>query len=139
MLKFYFSGTPYLTDSCITSILGLNPLSRLKRFIMSHPVGQDQPLMVPLTARTVTALHKSCFDLQCIGDLKYWALTSVQRRKLSFDLGCTLSIAKQVAAVKLKRVHRYSQVVGFNPPPPLVQTQLLTSLYHAANPRSALR
>jgi len=88
------TGTPYLTDSCITSILGLNPLSRLKRFIMSHPVGQDQPLMVPLTARTVTALHKSCFDLQCIGDLKYWALTSVQRRKLSFDLGCTLSIAK---------------------------------------------
>ena len=91
---FNFSGTPYLTDSCITSILGLNPLSRLKRFIMSHPVGQDQPLMVPLTARTVTALHKSCADLQCIGDLKYWALTSVQRRKLSFDLGCTLSIAK---------------------------------------------
>ena len=94
MIIFIFSGTPYLTDSCITSILGLNPLSRLKRFIMSPPVGQDQPLMVPLTARTVTALHKSCLDLQCIGDLKYWALTSVQRRKLSFDLGCTLSIAK---------------------------------------------
>jgi hypothetical protein len=61
---------------------------------MSHPVGQDQPLMVPLTARTVTSLHKSCPDLQCIGDLKYWALTSMQRRKLSFDLGCTLSISK---------------------------------------------
>jgi len=88
------TGTPYLTDSCIGSILKLNPLSRLKRFIMSHPVGQDQPLMVPLTARTVTSLHKSCPDLQCIGDLKYWALTSMQRRKLSFDLGCTLSISK---------------------------------------------
>ena len=93
-LHIYISGTPYLTDSCIGSILKLNPLSRLKRFIMSHPVGQDQPLMVPLTARTVTSLHKSCPDLQCIGDLKYWALTSMQRRKLSFDLGCTLSISK---------------------------------------------
>jgi len=88
------TGTPYLTDSCINSILKLNPLVRLKRFIMSHPVGQDQPLMVPLTARSVTSLHKSCPDLQCVGDLKYWALTSVQRRKLSLDLGCTLSIAK---------------------------------------------
>lgn len=88
------TGTPYLTDSCITSILNLNPLSRLKRFIMSHPVSQDHPLMVPLTARSVTSLHKSCPDLQCVGDLKYWALTSAQRRKLSRDLGCTLSIAK---------------------------------------------
>ena len=55
---------------------------------------QDTPLMVPLTARSVTSLHKVCPDLQCVGDLKYWALTSAQRRKLSRDLGCTLSIAK---------------------------------------------
>lgn len=88
------TGTPYLTDSCICSLLKLNPLRRLKRFVMTHPVGQDQPLMVPLTARSVTNLHKSCPELQCIGDLKFWGLTSVQRRKLSRDLGCTLSIAK---------------------------------------------
>jgi len=89
------TGTPYLTDSCINSILKLNPLHRLKRFIMSHPVSQEQPSnMVPLTARSVTNLHKSCPDLQCVGDLKYWALTTTQRRKLSRDLGCTLSIAK---------------------------------------------
>lgn len=88
------TGTPYLTDSCLTSILNLNPLVRLRRFVMSHPVSQDQPLMVPLTARSVTSLHRSCPDLQCVGDLKYWAVTSAQRRKLSRDLGCTLSIAK---------------------------------------------
>jgi len=88
------TGTPYLTDSCLNSCLKLNPLTKLKRFVMSHPVGQDQPLMVPLTARSVTSLYKSCPDLQCIGDLKFWALTSVQRRKLSVDLGCTLSIEK---------------------------------------------
>jgi len=88
------TGTPYLTDSCMSSILKLNPLPRLKRFIMSHPVSQDTPLMVPLTARSVTSLHKVCPELQCVGDLKYWALTTAQRRKLSRDLGCTLSIAK---------------------------------------------
>lgn len=88
------TGTPFLTDSCISSILKMNPLSRLKRFIMSHPVSQSQPLMVPLTGRTVTSLYKSCPDLQCIGDLKYWALTATQRRRISRDLGCTLSVAK---------------------------------------------
>jgi len=88
------TGTPYLTDSCLSSCLKLNPLRKLKRFVMTHPVGQDQPLMVPLTARSVTALYKSCPDLQCIGDLKFWALSTVQRRKLSHDLGCTLSIEK---------------------------------------------
>jgi len=88
------TGTPYLTDSCLNSCLKLNPLTKLKRFVMSHPVGQDQPLMVPLTARSVTSLYKSCPELQCIGDLKYWALTTIQRRKLSVDLGCTLSVDK---------------------------------------------
>jgi len=92
--SIHVTGTPYLTDSCISSLLKLNPMSKLKRFVMTHPVGQDQPLVVPLTARSVTNLHKSCPDLQCIGDLKFWCLTSSQRRKVSRDLGCTLSIPK---------------------------------------------
>ncbi len=89
------TGTPYLTDACIESILKMNPLSRLKRFVLTHPVSQDQPLLgVPLTGSSVTRLHRSCPELQCIGDLKYWALSPIQRRKLSTELGCTLSITR---------------------------------------------
>jgi hypothetical protein len=91
------TGTPYLTDACVESILNMNPLSRLKRFVLTHPVShsQDQPLLgVPLTAKSVTRLHRSCPELQCIGDLKYWALSPIQRRKLSMELGCTLSITR---------------------------------------------
>ena len=89
------TGTPYLTDACVESILNMNPLSRLKRFVLTHPVSQEQPLLgVPLTGSSVTRLHRSCPELQCIGDLKYWALSPIQRRKLSTELGCTLSITR---------------------------------------------
>jgi hypothetical protein len=88
------TGTPYLTDACVESILKMNPLSRLKRFVLTHPVSQEPPLGVPLTGSTVTRLHRSCPELQCIGDLKYWALSPIQRRKLSTELGCTLSITR---------------------------------------------
>ena len=97
MLTPQVTGTPYLTDACIESLLNMNPLSRLKRFVLTHPAvsaQQEQLGVVPLTAASVTRLHRSCPDLQCIGDLKYWALSPIQRRKLSSELGCTLSITR---------------------------------------------
>lgn len=76
------SGSPALTDSCVDSILTRNPLSKLKRLVISHPLSIDH-LVVPLTSRSVVRIHKSCPGLQCLGDLKHWAVTPAQRRKLS--------------------------------------------------------
>jgi hypothetical protein len=79
------SGSPALTDSCMDSILTRNPLSKLKRLVISHPLCIDH-LVVPLTSRSVVKIQNSCRGLQCLGDLKHWAVTAAQRRKLSRNL-----------------------------------------------------
>jgi len=79
------SGSSALTDSCIDSILTRNPLSKLKRLVISHPLSIDN-LVVPLTSRSVVRIQKSCPAIQCLGDLKHWAVTPAQRRKLSRNL-----------------------------------------------------
>merc|ERR1719312_209041 len=75
------SGTPALTDSCMDRILVCNPLSKCKRLVISHPLSIDHTV-VPLTARTVTKLQLACTALTTLGDLKHWAVTPTQRRKL---------------------------------------------------------
>ena len=79
------SGSPALTDSCMDSILTANPLSKLKRLVISHPLSIDH-LVVPLTSRSVVKIQISCPGLVCLGDLKHWAVTPAQRRKLSRNL-----------------------------------------------------
>merc|ERR1719187_111132 len=76
------SGTPALTDFCMDRILVCNPLSKCKRLVISHPLSIDHTV-VPLTARTVTKLQLACTALTTLGDLKHWAVTPTQRRKLS--------------------------------------------------------
>jgi len=76
------SGSPALTDSCLDRILAQNPLSKLKRLVISHPLSIDHTV-VPLTSRSVVKIQKSCPGLLCLGDLKHWAVTPSQRRKLS--------------------------------------------------------
>merc|ERR1740128_919419 len=77
------TGTPALTDSCLEAILGKNPLSNLKRLVISNPSSQEQMVVVPLTTRSVLALHKSCPHLQCLGDLRHWAVAPALRGNIS--------------------------------------------------------
>jgi len=81
------SGTSALTDSCLTDILSKNPLISLQRMLISHPLSlESRNLVVPLTLRSVTLIQNSCPNLNCLGDLKHWAVTPAQRRKLSRKL-----------------------------------------------------
>jgi len=78
------TGTSAFTDSCLEEILTKNPLLQLQRLVISHPLSiETGHLVVPLTFRSVTRLRNSCPLLQCIGDLKHWAVTPAQRRKIS--------------------------------------------------------
>ena len=78
------TGSSAFTDSCLEQILTKNPLLQLQRFVISHPLSiETGQLVVPLTLRSVTRLRNSCPLLQCIGDLKHWAVAPVQRRKIS--------------------------------------------------------
>merc|ERR1712106_1000108 len=53
------SGSPALTDSCLDTILAQNPLSKLKRLVISHPLSINHTA-VPLTSRSVVKIQKSC-------------------------------------------------------------------------------
>lgn len=75
------SGSPALTDSCMERILQFNPLVRLKRLVISHPLSLGH-MVVPLTALSVTRIQRCCPLLECLGDLKHWAVTPAQRRRL---------------------------------------------------------
>ena len=70
------TGTTALTDSCLETILSVNPLVHLPRLVISNPsITQEHPLVVPLTSRSVNLLQKSCPLLQCLGDLQHWAVS----------------------------------------------------------------
>jgi len=85
------TGTNVLTDQCLSEILKNNPLTHLKRLIMSIPSTQEQMLVIPLTLLSVVALYHSCPNLQCIGDLRHWAISPGQRKEmLGYNGGGTL-------------------------------------------------
>jgi len=73
------TGNTALTDSCLEQILAKNPLSELRRLVISSPSSQEEMVVVPLTTRSVLALTKSCPLLQCLGDLRHWAVAPAQR------------------------------------------------------------
>jgi len=77
------TGTTALTDSCMENILKTNPLTHLRRLIISNPTSQEPLVVVPLTALSVRRLQKSCPLLQCLGDFRYWAVTPAQRRQIA--------------------------------------------------------
>jgi len=68
------SGCPTLTDSCMDKILTQNPLSKLKRLVISHPLSKDHTL-VPLTSKSVIKLQSSCPGILWLGDLRHWAVS----------------------------------------------------------------
>jgi hypothetical protein len=40
-------------------------------------------VVVPLTGRSVLLLHRRCPQLQCVGDLRHWAVSPAQRGALA--------------------------------------------------------
>ena len=88
------TGTPALTDSCLEEILRRNPLLLLRKLVISNPGTGDSPMVVPLTARSVLLLHQRCPLLQCVGDLRHWAVSPPQRS----------SLASQVASLGVEEV-----------------------------------
>lgn len=76
------SGSPALTDTCMAAILDINPLVHLKRLVISHPLSLGH-MVVPLTTLTLARIQASCPLLECVGDLKHWAVTAAQRRKMA--------------------------------------------------------
>jgi hypothetical protein len=102
------SGTNTLTDECLASIVQVNPLSHLKRFILTDACNsqQDIPndrgheLQSPsapavnnsrpgLTSASVLLLYDVCPRLQCIGDLRHWAIPDADRRQMWKKINCS--------------------------------------------------
>jgi len=83
------TGTANLTDSCLSTILSTNPLSLLRRLVISNPSAQESMVVVPLTARSVLLLHQKCPNLQCLGDLRHWAVSPAQRGSLARQVACS--------------------------------------------------
>lgn len=77
------SGTTALTDSCLAAVLERNPLRELRRLVVSLPSSQESLLVIPLTLLSVLALHRSCPHLQCLGDLRHWAVSPAHRASLA--------------------------------------------------------
>ena len=50
------SGSPALTDSCLERILWVNPLSQLRKLVISHPLSLGH-MVVPLTTLSVTRIQ----------------------------------------------------------------------------------
>ena len=76
------TGNSNLTDACLANILTVNPLTELRRLIISLPSSQESLLVIPLTLLSVTALAQSCPHLACLGDLRHWAISPAQRREM---------------------------------------------------------
>ena len=77
------TGTVSLTDQCLAAILAHNPLKHLRRLIISVPSTQEQMMVIPLTLLSVAALATSCPQLQCVGDLRHWAISPGHRRDIA--------------------------------------------------------
>jgi len=86
------TGCAALTDSCLEQILSGNPLSELRRLVISVPSSQEEMVVVPLTMRSVLAIHKSCPLLQCMGDLRHWAVAPHQRQGMTINIWTRLRI-----------------------------------------------
>ena len=76
------TGNSNLTDACLANILTVNPLTELRRLIISLPSSQESLLVIPLPLLSVTALAQSCPHLACLGDLRHWAISPAQRREM---------------------------------------------------------
>merc|ERR1712203_393480 len=76
------TGNSSLTDACLANILSVNPLTELRRLIISLPSSQESLLVIPLTLLSVAALAQSCPQLACLGDLRHWAISPAQRRDM---------------------------------------------------------
>jgi len=99
------TGTANLTDSCLSTILATNPLSLLRRLVISNPSAQESMVVVPLTARSVLLLHQRCPNLQCLGDLRHWAVSPAQRGSLARQVACSgsSSATQQASALQATR------------------------------------
>jgi len=111
------TGTPALTDSCLEIILSVNPLANLCRLIISNPsITDDQPLVVPLTSRSVNRLRQSCPHLQCLGDLSHWAIAPTQQTARSQRSSVRSAVVQQNVWTKVqisgaRRAHRSTSVL----------------------------
>jgi len=96
------TGTPALTDSCLESILSLNPLSYLRRLVISNPSCQESVVVVPLTGRSVSLLHTHCPQLQCLGDLRHWAVSPSHRASLTRGVVSSIPALQQAVWTKVR-------------------------------------
>lgn len=86
------TGTPTFTDSVLETIVDKsNPMKHLRRFILTEAaagssrmggsrVGSEQKLS--LTSKSVMLLFDKCCHLQCVGDLRHWAIPLNERRQV---------------------------------------------------------
>ena len=83
------TGNSHLTDACLANILTVNPLTELRRLIISLPSSQENLLVIPLTLLSVAALAQSCPHLACLGDLRHWAISPGHRRDIASLQHCS--------------------------------------------------
>lgn len=81
------TGTPIFTDDSLEETLMVNPLRNLRRFILTtvcHPTENNAPATHSsnLSIRSVYKLFEHCPHLQCIGDLRHWAISPEERRQM---------------------------------------------------------
>merc|ERR1712083_569210 len=61
------TGNTALTDSCLEQIIAKNPLSELRRLVISSPSSQEEMVMVPLTTRSVLSSPPVSWGPQALG------------------------------------------------------------------------
>jgi hypothetical protein len=64
-----------------------------RRFVISLPVGEERPQVLPLTASSVQRLTESCPFIQCIGDLRCVIIASALLKMTFFKYGEHRAIA----------------------------------------------
>jgi len=96
------TGTSALTDSCLETILTHNPLIYLRRLVISNPSCQEAAVVVPLTGRSVSLLHTHCVQLQCLGDLRHWAVSPTHRASLTRQIVSSLPALQQAVWTKVR-------------------------------------
>ena len=93
------TGCPSFDDASLKEVLAVNPLSRLRRFIMTdaasalqRPPEEDEPggttagTALALTAESALRLFDCCPALQCVGDLRRWDMSPGERRRVAVEV-----------------------------------------------------
>ena len=91
---FQATGCADFDDDSLKYAMMTNPLSRLRRFIMTDTALQQDPTgtSLTLTSSSVLRLFEACPNLQCVGDLRHWNISPAERRRIAKQIQCKTGV-----------------------------------------------